>query len=164
MIHTTLRRFRTETAQIGSESAADKTDSGSAPCVSIRRTPFGKPVLVGSPLFVGVTHTDTLAVIALSDVSFGIDCENGGRIVKRSERIAHRFFSDAERALLDACESAPERQRLFLDIWVKKEAYVKYLGTGFRDLAKVDTCAADIHGHFEKIPHGDDILYVYTPV
>ena len=47
----------------------------------------------------------------------------------------------------------------FLEIWVKKEAYVKFLGTGIKDMKNCDTFS--VKGSFEKADYGNNIIYIY---
>lgn len=142
---------------------ADTVHDNDKPCadaVRVLRSPDGKPYLDGSALHVGVTHTDSLVVIAFSERPFGIDCESTARHVKNARRLAARYFSERENAYLFEDGAGDEDIQLrFLEIWVKKEAYVKFLGTGLRDLAGADTFA--LPGHYERIPYPDHILYTY---
>ena len=66
--------------------------------VQIKRTSAGKPYLPGYPLHIGVTHTDDIVLIAISEKPFGIDCESIDRTVSNHARIAEKYFSGNEKA------------------------------------------------------------------
>jgi phosphopantetheine--protein transferase-like protein len=106
----------------------------------IIRTSDGKPCLEEySSLHVGVTHTDNVVLIALNEKPFGIDCEAIGRTAKNISRIAEKYFSDNERAYVFEKNADEESiNTRFLEIWVKKEAYVKYTGKGLRGMSECD--------------------------
>lgn len=124
---------------------------------AVRRTPNGKPIVEGGEYFVGATHTDDLAIIAVDTESLGIDCEKADRCVKSPEKIAGKYFSDGERDYIFK-DSDGTRLR-FLEIWVKKEAYVKFLGGGVKDMKSFDVFSLD--GEFERVRYENYIIYVY---
>ena len=127
----------------------------------VAKTPLGKPYLENGRAFIGVTHTKDLVVIGISDENFGIDAESLSGSPKNLERIARRFFSEGEKEYFyEAVKGSGERKRRFLEIWVKKEAYVKWLGTGFMDLSKADT--AESEGFFGKIDVPGYEMYVFS--
>ena len=77
-----------------------------------------------------------------------------------SERISDKYFSDKERAyIFENGISAEVSDLRFLEIWVKKEAYVKFLGTGVKDMKNCDTFS--VEGSFEKVNYGNNIIYIY---
>ncbi len=124
--------------------------------IEILRTELGKPYIENMPIYVGVTHTDDTVIIALDDKSFGIDCEHKDRTQKNAEKIAERYFTENERQKI--FDSA-DRDKMFLDIWVKKEAYVKYTGLGLTGMKNCDVTT--LQG-FEKIENERNlIIYVY---
>jgi 4'-phosphopantetheinyl transferase len=107
---------------------------GSAPeNIRFDYTSFGKPRLRINPelplLNFNVSHSNCWAVIAIGkNRKIGIDVEYI-RADLDVLGISRRFFSPQEADLIG---SAPEekRQRLFYEIWVRKEAYVKATGKG----------------------------------
>ena len=121
----------------------------------IKRTTLGKPY-IDYPLHIGVTHTDEVAIIAIDENNFGIDCERMGRITSCRVSIMKKFFSQNE---CDYIEHAIDKDNAFLDTWVKKEAYVKYTGQGLSGMSQADTtklCS------FEKIRNDRNlIIYIY---
>lgn len=89
----------------------------------------GKPFLASEAPAFNVSHSTDRALIAVSGgMSVGVDIEWMRERVE-AEKIARRFFAQAEVAML---ESVPEdaRQRVFYDCWTRKEAYVKACGGG----------------------------------
>ena len=126
----------------------------------VQRTPDGKPYIPDSGIFVGVTHTDKLVIIAIDSENLGIDCEDASRKVTSKERIADKYYSLKETTYVFENGISDEESDLrFLEIWVKKEAYVKFLGTGIKDMKNCDTFS--LKGSFEKADYGNNIIYIY---
>ncbi len=97
----------------------------------------GKPVLCGEPeLHFNVTHTDGVAVIALSRRRVGVDVELVRRI-ENLEGLVGRYFSQAEGAVF---RGLPEqhRQAAFFRGWTTKEAVIKAAGATVACLADFD--------------------------
>ena len=113
--------------------------------VEISRTEYGKPI-ISSDIHIGVTHTNGLLFIAVWNKNFGIDAELNNRELKNKEAIISKYYTEHE------------KNENFLDVWVKKEAYLKFLGTGLKDLKKADTDSLK----FQKVVYKDYIIYVYT--
>lgn len=113
--------------------------------VEISRTEYGKPI-ISSDIHIGVTHTNGLLFIAVWDKNFGIDAEHSKREVKNKDAIIRKYYTEHE------------KNENFIDVWVKKEAYLKFLGTGLKDLKKADTTNLK----FQKIAYKDYIIYVYA--
>ena len=88
----------------------------------------GRPSLATGGIDFNLSHAGSCVVIALSAVRVGIDVESLQR-TRDGPSIARRFFSPAEAAAVEA-SAAGERERTFFRIWVRKEAFVKALGTG----------------------------------
>jgi 4'-phosphopantetheinyl transferase len=107
--------------------------SQAPPDITIRRNGRGKPaVVVGGtdlPLQFSVSHSvDHMLVAVTRAGDVGVDLERVTRVAD-AERIASRFFTDAE---YDALLALPAGQRLdaFFRAWVRKESVVKALGMG----------------------------------
>ena len=88
----------------------------------------GKPYLREYPLFFNLSHSGEYVVCAVSDREIGVDIQkcSGMNIM----RIAKRFFSEEECRALEACATEEERRHFFFRLWVRKEAYGKFLGEG----------------------------------
>lgn len=123
------------------------------------RNENGKPFVEGNEYYVGVTHTDKLLIVGVDAENFGIDCESADRTVQNADKIAKKHFSEKECDYIFAASDHTETNARFLEVWVKKEAYVKYLGTGIKDMKSF--CSFSIEGSFEKLNYGNNIIYIY---
>ena len=87
-----------------------------------------KPFLPGHPeIFFSLSHAGTKALCAVSGFPVGCDAEAVGR---GTPRLAARYYTPDEQALLTA-ETDPNRwHSLFTGIWTKKESYLKATGDG----------------------------------
>ncbi len=103
---------------------------GSAPeDVQFEYGAYDKPHLAGAGPWFNLSHSGTVALYALTTAAeVGIDVELDDADFAR-ERIAERFFSPAEVAVL---RSLPESRqpRAFLNCWTRKEAFIKARGDG----------------------------------
>jgi 4'-phosphopantetheinyl transferase len=92
----------------------------------------GKPSLAHPQtitLQFNLSHTEDLAILAISKESaIGIDIEHNDRKTDW-QGICKRFFTTSEQ---DALSTLPDEQqgKAFFDLWTRKEAYMKVLGTG----------------------------------
>jgi 4'-phosphopantetheinyl transferase len=98
---------------------------GTAPAaVTLAAGPHGKPEVPGAALRFNVSHTRSLALIALAEgFEVGVDVE---RLDRRS-RAVERTLTPAEAAALGR---AGDRHAELLRIWCRKEALAKALGGG----------------------------------
>jgi 4'-phosphopantetheinyl transferase len=106
-------------------------------------TPYGKPTLAEGtgtmlPHF-NLSHSHELVLYAFSRTQEpGIDVELV-RPIAEAKRIAERFFSARENAVLAALAPA-EMQKYFFIYWTRKEAYLKARGIGLSaDQESIDT-------------------------
>ena len=105
-----------------------------APCDIVFQTDQnGKPYAAGTELQFSLSHSGTLAVCAVSDRAVGIDVEQKKDVLLS---VAKRCFTEAEQRYVFSTKD--HRQARFLEIWTKKEAYVKLLGTGIKDFLTFD--------------------------
>ncbi len=91
----------------------------------------------------------------------GIDAENLSRVASvRVCPLADRWFSEREQDIF----LADPTDRNFLRIWTRKEALVKWIGTGFSDLREADTTIAEsMYGiRFWEYNIDDTVLAVCT--
>lgn len=92
----------------------------------IQRSEHGKPYLEGERLvYFNISHSGTYIVCAFSDAEVGIDIE---KIASPRYEVARRFFHPEEVRLLE--NGKFKNESLFYDIWVVKESFLKYKGTG----------------------------------
>ena len=95
--------------------------------------PHGKPSLAqpieATKLKFNMSHSAELALAAITqDREIGVDIEEI-HFIEAAERIAERFFSPLENAVLRSL-SEEERLEAFFHCWTRKEAYVKATGDG----------------------------------
>ncbi|MDR2360428.1 MAG: 4'-phosphopantetheinyl transferase superfamily protein [Oscillospiraceae bacterium] len=92
----------------------------------ILRTERGKPYIADAPnIHFNISHTKGYAAIAAAERAVGIDIELYERLdnLRDPERFARRVFHPNE--------IASELSRA--ELWTRKEAYLKMLGTGFTE-------------------------------
>lgn len=112
------------------------------------RQEFGKPYLISEPAFhFNVSHSGNGVALGVSDVPIGVDTE---QIRKEDRRVARRIFTDRE---YDWVYASPEQEDLrFFEIWTKKEAYMKWTGSGFAMKTKsFDVLDPLTNGHISSI-------------
>lgn len=87
---------------------------------------LGKPYLKNLPeVQFNYSHTDSAVALALSSAPVGVDVE---RIRHVRKGLTERFFAQSEREYAETSEIG--RDERLIEIWTKKEAYVKLLGIG----------------------------------
>lgn len=90
----------------------------------------GKPSIVGAPhVHFNVSHSGQVILYGLRlDHEIGVDIEHI-RQIDDMDGIARQFFSPGEqREWLDVSEH--DRLKAFFDCWTRKEAFIKFLGSG----------------------------------
>ncbi len=104
--------------------------------IPLRLSPDGKPFLdpaeVGRELHFNMSHTDGFALFAISEYPIGVDIEVADP--KRDcDGLVRRFFTPVEQ---DEYFALAEHRRTaaFLRGWTCKEALLKAIGSGVRDL------------------------------
>ena len=105
--------------------AAEMLREAGAKDLSLAYTPQGKPYLSQHPeLHFNLSHGGELAVCAVSHRAVGVDVEP---LLPYDPEMAAFAFSPAERAWLAEQEDAAPA---FTRLWIKKESYLKCLGSG----------------------------------
>ena len=144
----------------------------------IERTDKGKPYVrltdddpCGAP-FISVSHSEDLFALLVSDREAGLDIQHARNA--KTNRIAARYFT-AEEAEQAAADGTSNR---FFEIWTRKEALSKYVGTGlehimqkeqvldrddvrFTDLRLEDGCFCSVCTGTEEGDHSDEIQISY---
>ncbi len=123
---------------------------GKACDVTYKKT--GRPY-IDDDIFVGVTHTDELIIIAFNESNFGIDAEKEDRVINKKTKLIDKYFTKDEK------EYISNNADSFLEMWVKKEAFVKTFEKGIADMKKSSVLNAG--GKFKKIKYAGYIIYVY---
>ena len=92
---------------------------------------YGKPYLINNKVYFNVSHSGKLVVIAISKEEVGVDIE----IIqsrKYRDEIVLRTFNEKEKEIYEEHKNID----YFYEVWTKKEAYVKLIGTGITDMFK----------------------------
>lgn len=91
----------------------------------------GKPYLPDfSEIDFSISHSGKYAICAVGrDGDIGADILH---IRKTDMRVAKRFFAPSEIVQLEQTDDEAERDRLFAQIWTRKESYVKFTGEGLK--------------------------------
>ena len=85
----------------------------------------GKPYLQNHPGFLfNISHTRNAIAMAFANEEIGVDIE---KIKSPDFKIAKRFFTSYEQ---DYILSHEYPERTFYEVWTKKEAHIKCVGTG----------------------------------
>ncbi|MFE9256598.1 4'-phosphopantetheinyl transferase family protein [Streptomyces sp. NPDC006879] len=128
--HIALRRVLS--AYVGTEARTLQFGRAPCPCCD---APHGRPVLTlpDAPLHFSLSHSSGMALIGVSDVEIGVDVEKLPSV--GTTQICAPALHPAEQAEL-AQAPAEAGTSAFGQLWTRKEAYLKGLGTGLsRDLA-----------------------------
>lgn len=94
----------------------------------VKKDEKGKPFVEVPGFFLSATHSGKKVICAVSRENIGIDGElpaQRNRGCVSFERIARRFFTPREQAYVTEMGA-----RGFYEIWVRKEAFMKYTGLG----------------------------------
>ncbi|PXF50063.1 hypothetical protein BWQ96_00223 [Gracilariopsis chorda] len=101
--------------------------------IEFRRGEHGKLLLRDNDeLSFNVSHSGNMGLIAVTTgMDIGVDVETAGRTIGRMHALARRSFGDGEMRQLEAAGS-DEKMRTFLQLWTRKEAFVKCTGEGIQ--------------------------------
>ena len=98
----------------------------------VLKTKNGKPYFKGNNIYFNISNKDNITVAVTSSKPVGIDIE---RLTFKSSVVKH-FFSKNEQEII---KNSLDKELDFTTIWVKKEAYIKYLGLDLTSIRKIDT-------------------------
>ena len=90
----------------------------------IKRGSHGKPYFPGTAIHFNISHSGDYKVLAIAETPVGVDIE---KVRKADLRVANRFAQTEKDYVLEK-----DNNYRFFEIWTKKEAYLKYKGTGLR--------------------------------
>lgn len=115
--------------KIAEEFSLDKKD------IIFSVTQAGKPYCKSHrDIYFSLSHSGNFLALAISDRDVGIDIE---KIRNAKESLVSRVCCDNEKKMIFSDEY-PDKK--FTEIWTRKEAYLKALGTGIdRELTSIDT-------------------------
>ena len=98
----------------------------------VLKTKTGKPYFKGNNIYFNISNKDNITVAVTSSKPVGIDIE---RLIFKSSVVKH-FFSKNEQEII---KNSLDKELDFTTMWVKKEAYLKYLGLDLTSIRKIDT-------------------------
>ncbi|MER5948687.1 4'-phosphopantetheinyl transferase superfamily protein [Streptomyces sp. NPDC001904] len=99
--------------------------------------PHGRPAVADTPdLHFSLSHSGDLALVALAPVPVGADVEELPSADAAQDLVT--VLHPRERAELDALDATPGHRAALGRAWVRKEAYLKGLGTGLARAADLD--------------------------
>lgn len=97
----------------------------------IKKTKYGKPYLRDYPyLHFNVTHSKNMIAGAISNKPIGIDIERIRPHRPNINRITEKFFTKDEQNYI--FHRKDNQDLRFLEVWTRKEAYVKWAGLGMK--------------------------------
>lgn len=116
-----------------------------APEIEITAELFVKPVLendgVPADFHFNISHSGGAGLLAVSDRPVGVDIEKN-RKVNDFESVSRLSCTDEELRILSALDGE-EQNRVFFELWTRKEACVKALGADILPSAAQFQCAAE---------------------
>jgi 4'-phosphopantetheinyl transferase len=119
--------------------------------LELKKTKSGKPYFEGNPLYFSISHTEEIWSCLIHHENVGLDIQKKKKT--NFEKLANRFFLDEEiKFVRDNGDDG------FFDIWVRKEACIKYFGTGIRDIRSFSVVKDGKLA--EEINFGDKISFV----
>ena len=100
-----------------------------AETLSVTENEFGKPAFDPSlGIHFNLSHAGERVMAVVDDGPVGCDVE---KIAPFDEAVARECLTDEELAWVKRAPSGSGRDREFIRLWVRKEAYVKAVGRGF---------------------------------
>lgn len=97
-----------------------------ADSLPVTENEFGKPAFDPKHgVHFSLSHAGERVMVAVDDRPIGCDVE---RIVPYDEAMARECLTDKELAWIGCVPSGSERDKAFIRLWVRKEAYVKAVG------------------------------------
>lgn len=113
-----------------------------------------KPYLENFPdVYFNLSHSGDFVACAVFDGEVGIDIQ---KLSEYKEKTAKRICSKNE---LSEIEQSENKDLKFTEIWTKKEAYLKYLGTGIKTLDLKDVLCG-IKNHISTKEFGEYVITV----
>lgn len=130
--------------------------------VACRYGAYGKPYLERYPeIFISLSHSGTYALCAVADREIGADIQRWEETC-RADRVAERFFSQAERNWYREGETERERKERFCRLWTAREAYMKLTGEGLS--REMKSFSVDLERKAVRDPeNGGLCAYLYEP-
>ena len=119
---------QSEAARLLLTQALDERIPGRTGELRLGKDEAGKPFLPEYPqIYISISHSGSFAVCAVGDAPVGVDIQVWKKGVSL-EKVGRKLHPEERRALSEAKEE--EKIKLFYDIWVRKESFLKAVGTG----------------------------------
>lgn len=122
------------------------------------RTEKGKPYVTGhDDIDFNISHTKGMILCSVTDTGkVGVDVE---KIRPIKYNIMKRCFNPEE---ISYVEQIPSSDQKFFEIWTKKEAYTKYLGTGLTiDITAINMLSPEHSDKIYSLKSGDYVFSIY---
>ncbi|MFK5985452.1 MAG: 4'-phosphopantetheinyl transferase superfamily protein [Pseudomonadota bacterium] len=101
--------------------------------IKYKKEQLGKPYLSDinkSALTFNLSHTEDISILAVAKYSqLGIDIEYKNRKTDW-QAISQKFYTHSEKKSLSAIKNENHQKQAFYELWTRKEAYMKVIGTG----------------------------------
>lgn len=126
----------------------------------LERTPKGKPFLLEHPeIHINLSHSGRYAACAVGRRPVGVDIECWKK--RRRQELVVKKFHAKEREVYFRTAEEVKRARLFHDLWVLKESFMKAEGSGL--LIPLDSFYMEgiRRGNGRVIQHQNDKEYYY---
>ena len=88
---------------------------------------YGKPYIENSYISFNISHSGKYVICSFSKFEVGCDIELIGEVYMD---VAERFFNQIEVVKLLSITEDKQKQKLFYDMWVLKESFIKNVGKG----------------------------------
>lgn len=139
--------------------AADLLRKSGATDLTLGYGPHGKPYLLNHPtIHFNLSHSGSLAVCVVADAPVGVDVET---ILSHGREVAGFCLQPVELAWLDR---ADDTARAFTRLWVRKESYIKLIGTGLsrepRTVCVLPDGPSERDAFFTEFEIGDSLVSV----
>lgn len=110
--------------------------------ISIVKNKNGKPYLSDSKLNYSISHKNKYIIAIVSNEEIGIDME----IINDKNRlkIADKYFFKQEIDYINLASTIFEKNVRFLELWTKKEAYIKRYGLNLSYINRINSLKEDI--------------------
>lgn len=116
----------------------------------------GKPYLKDSPFCFSISHSGEYVLCAVAGEEIGADIQQHRSCNGR--KLADRFFSERERAVLEQAFRDRAGEEEFFRLWVRKEAYGKLTGGGIGDVVGRNLLPGE-----EELTEGRGLIWEETP-